>query len=480
MNAIFNLLQSVMSVIFPLITFPYISRIFGVDVLGKYNFSKNFVEMFSYVAMLGIPAYAAREGARIRGKRTEISKFSSEIFSMNIISSLFVLFVLFFSIIVSDSLHTYALLLFIFSITIPMTTIGMSWLFVIYEDYLFISVLSIIINCLSVMAMFLFVKTEADAYIYALVTVIASCGSNIIKFFYGQKYCEIRLTIRFNYKKHIKPIILLFSAYLSVMVYNKTDTALLGFICGDYNVGIYSVSAKIYSLVKSCLLSIISVLQTRAVILASKGTHEEQDHYLTKCFNTLGVLTIPCMVGLIFISNDIIELIAGNEYLEANTSLTILSIAVFFALFSTFYSSCVLNPHNKEQITLNGALIGAGVNLLLNFIAIPMFKENGAAMTTLIAEIAVFLFYLKYTRKYFKHRGIGSSIIKTVIGSCGIILILTALSDFHANVLIRVIIKVVFSALIYFAIELILKNKVVVDIYEELLHKCKRKVKGQN
>ena len=463
-NALFNLLSSIMSVIFPLLTFPYVSRIFGVEQLGNYNFSKNMVEMFSYVAMLGIPTYAAREGARIREDRKKISEFGSEIFSLNIVSTVIVLVFLYGITFTFDAFQSYKALIVIFSIMIPMTTVGISWLWVVYEDYVFTSVLSVFINTLSVVSMFLLVKTREDVIIYAWITVIASCGANLIRFFYSRKYCDIRLTFRIKYKEHFMPILMMFSAYLSVMIYNKTDTALLGLMCSDYNVGIYSVSTKVYSLVKSCLLAVASVLQTRAVILASSDDTETRELYLSKSFNMLLILAVPCMFGMAFMNHDIIEFIAGLDYLEAGPSMIILSVSLFFALFSTFYSSCVLIPHDMERTTLIGATVGAAVNLLLNFIMIPLFLENGAALTTLIAEITVFVIYLKITYKYFHHIGVVEVAIKTVLSSMGIGAVLWLLAGMQGHILIRVFVKISLAAIVYVVLQVLLRNPLVIDM----------------
>ena len=164
-NALFSLIQSVSAVVFPLITFPYISRIFGVEQLGKYNYAKNLVEIFATIAMLGIPTYGQREGAKVRDNRKELSNLMSELFSLSMLSNVIAMVALYLATFVVDTFHSYALLIIIFSVTIPMTTIGMSWLFVVFEDYNFTTILGIMFNLLSVAAMFLFVHKKTDIYI---------------------------------------------------------------------------------------------------------------------------------------------------------------------------------------------------------------------------------------------------------------------------------------------------------------------------
>ena len=475
-KALFSLIQSVSTIIFPLITFPYISRIFGVEQLGKYNYAKNFVEIFATIALLGIPTYGQREGAKVRDNHKELSNLMSELFSLSMLSNTIAMVALYLATFVVNTFHSYAVLIVIFSVTIPMTTIGMSWLFVIFEDYNFTAILGIIFNLLSVAAMFVFVHKRTDIYIYAFITVIASSGSNIIKFVYSKKYCDIKLTFRINFRKHMKPILLMFSAYISVMIYNKTDTALLGVMGTDYNVGIYSVSTKVYNLVKSCLLALSNVLQTRAVLLAAQGNKKKSDEFLSKSFNMMMTFVIPCMVGMAFMNKDIILFIAGKDYLEAGPSMIILSCSLFFALFSTMHSSTILIPYGREKVTLDGAIIGAVVNLLLNFIFIPIWKENGAALTTLIAETTVFLIYIHITKQYYTHLNGIRTMVQCIIGSCGIVLVLFMFRNLEINIFIRIFVKVGVSVIVYFALQIVTKNQIVMDTLYNILKKAKVKV----
>lgn len=472
-NAVFSLIQAISTVIFPLITFPYISRIFGVDQLGKYNYAKNFVEIFATFATLGIPTYAQREGAKVRNNREKESILMSELFSFGMIANAIALIFMFIVTFTIDTFRSYTFLILIFSITIPMTTIGMSWLFVVYEDYNFSTILGIGFNIFSIVSMFLFVRNKADIYVYALITVIASCGANIVRFVYGRRYCDIKLTFHIDFKKHIKPILLMFSAYISVMIYNKTDTALLGIMGTNYDVGIYSVSTKIYNLVKTCLFSLSNVLQTRAVILATQGDRKRSDAFFSKSFNMMMLFVVPCMVGMAFMRDDIIVFISGTDYLKAGTSLVILSISLFFAFFSTMYSSIILIPYGREQATLNGSIVGAVVNFALNLICIPLWKENGAALTTLIAELIVFLIYFRVAKKYYTHLNGIKIMMQCIVGSIGVIVALYLLRDLDVNIVFKICVKIIVSVIVYFSLQLAMKNKLII----ELLGNCMRKVK---
>ena len=95
-NALLNTIQTIISMLFPLITFPYASRVLGVDNIGRYNFGNSIVSYFVLLAGLGISTYGVREGAKYRDKKKEFEEFVQNIFSINLYSTLLAYFLLIF------------------------------------------------------------------------------------------------------------------------------------------------------------------------------------------------------------------------------------------------------------------------------------------------------------------------------------------------------------------------------------------------
>ena len=181
-NALLNTLRSVLNIIFPLITFPYVSRILGADNLGIYNFSSSFVSYFILIAGLGINTYAIREGAKYRDNREEISNFSSEVFSINMLSTLIAYILLITILLLFKNLQDYTICIIIFSIQIFFSTIGTEWIYIIYEDYSYITLRSIVFKIISLFLLFVFVKNREDYLAYSAITVFSSLGSNLLNY----------------------------------------------------------------------------------------------------------------------------------------------------------------------------------------------------------------------------------------------------------------------------------------------------------
>ena len=150
------------SMLFPIITFPYISRVLSPDGVGKYNFSTSVISYFSLLAGLGISTYAIREGAKVRDNRQKLEKIAQELFTINIISAItsYVLFLVVSNII--PKFREDRSLLLILSLTLPLSMFGTEWFFSLYEDYFYITIRSVSFQFVSLILMLLFVKNQGD------------------------------------------------------------------------------------------------------------------------------------------------------------------------------------------------------------------------------------------------------------------------------------------------------------------------------
>ena len=153
LNAVLNGVKQCCSIVFPLITFPYISRVLGNDGYGKYSFSNSITNYFILLAALGIYTYAIREGAKIRDDQKEVDKFCSQVFSINVCSAVISLLLLGLVVFNSPKLSEYKAYIFIQSTAIIMTLLGTDWVNSIFEDYFYITARYIAVQCVCLIAM---------------------------------------------------------------------------------------------------------------------------------------------------------------------------------------------------------------------------------------------------------------------------------------------------------------------------------------
>lgn len=185
--------------------------------------------------------------------------------------------------------------------------------------------------------------------------------------------------------------------------------------------------------------------------------------------NALVVIVVPAMVGLIALSKNIVFIIAGQEYVDANISLKILSVALLFSIFSWFYTSCILIPYRCENKVLMATIVAALVNIGLNFILIPTFQQNAAAFTTVIAELLSMVITWWYGRKYFRVSFLKKDILSVAIGCLAIWTICSISEKYISSVLISTVFSVTASVVIYMIVLLIMKNQAV-KLVLEILH----------
>lgn len=467
-NMALNAIKGIMSLLFPLISFPYASRVLGVNNMGRYNFANSVISYFVLLAGLGISTYAIREGARVRDDKNEINKLANELFSINIVSTIISYAVLILLVFLVTKFYEYRGLLLILSFQVVFKTIGIEWIYSIYEDYLYITIRSIIFQLLSIIALFLFVKKASDLNLYALITVTASGGSNIINYFHARKYCRVSFTFKIDWKRHIKPIIILFAMSATTTIYVSSDTTILGFLSGDYFVGIYSVSTKVYSIVKSLLSAILTVSIPRLSMLLGEKDLHQFNSVASSIFKTLLTFMIPSMLGIILLRNEIIFLISGAEYSSAQSSLTILAVALVACLGAWFWGQCILVPYKEETFILKVTVASALINIVLNLLLIPRFNENAAAFTTVVSEaLSYFCLWIK-GRKYCKLEGVFPFLVKVALGCVGIVFICFALNPIKKLMIIYTVLCVILSIIIYFIIECIVKNECFSNIIKNI------------
>lgn len=472
-NAILNSIRQLLNVVFPLITIPYTSRVLSVNSMGIYNFSSNYASYFLLLASLGIQTYAVREGAKYRDNSSRISDFSSQIFTINIISTIISYIVLIISL-QFPFFKKYVLTIIVFSLQIIFTTIGTEWIYTIYEDFTYITVRSILFKVLSIVLLFVFVREPNDFLTYASVTVFASVGSNVLNYVHAKSIVKIRLITDFaQLKPHIKPIFTIFFSTLAVNIYVASDTTLLGFIKGNHAVGIYGVASKIYGTIAPFLASILIVTVPRLAMLFGKRDLKEYESVLRSVIKVMITILIPSSIGIIMLAPEIITIISGKKYLTSVTPLRFLAIALIFSLLNTIVSECVMIPAHEEKKLLKVNLIAASVNLVLNLALMPFFSFNAAAVTTVVSEatsMAINTFEMKKVMYgVIKSKHILKGLIQSIIGCIPIIIICLFVKEIIYSIWLRGLVTIVLSIVVYVCALLFMKNDAVIDLLNRFL-----------
>lgn len=466
-NAGLNMIKTLWQVIFPLITFPYVSRVLHVENIGIYNFCQSVVSYFSLAAGLGISTYAVREGAKCRNNKNEMSGFASEIFSINVVLTLISYIALSVAVIFISEFNQHAKIIAVLSVGILLTTSGCEWIFQIYEDFEYLTICSIAFQCLSLLLLLLFVKDNDDLLPYAIITVVSNGGVNVVNAFSVKKYCRIRISFNKRMARHLMPVLVLFATSVGTTLYTNADITILGILAGNKATGLYSVAAKIYNIVKQLLAALIIVSIPRLSSYLGQKKSDKFENMANQILNALIVLAVPAVIGIFSLSKNIILLVSGQEYIAAEGSLKILSIALLFSIFSWFYTSCILIPYRMENKVLTVTVLTAVTNVGFNCIFIPLFKQEAAAATMVITDAVSLFVTWWYGRKCFSLRLVKRDLLSVLVGCIGIWMICFFLEKKISSIVISTVVSIVLSIFYYLFALLIMKNqslKVIIDL----------------
>lgn len=475
MNAILNGLQSILNLIFPLITFPYVSRILSVNGMGIYNFSNTYVGYFLLLAGLGINTYAVREGAKFRDNKQRISEFTSQVFSINIFSTILAYILLIVSLAIFKKLNIYSVCIIIFSVEILFTTLGVNWLYVIYEDYAYITLRNVAFKILSIVLLFMFVKKPNDFLIYAGITVFASVGSNILNFIHAKSFVNLRFTLKLNLWTHLKPILIIFASAIGVSIYLYADNTILGLIKGNYAVGLYSVSTKIYKISEDVLSAALTVTIPRLSMLYGKGLYKKYRLLLVKLFNLLLVFSLPAAIGLAMLSKNVVLIIAGKKYLPSSNSLSIISGAIIFSLLNWVISDCILLPSKRENKLFLTTFITAIFNIVINLLLIPIWSYDAASLSTVLSECFAMLINAYYSKDILAECNLTKNIFKnsmdSIVGCMFIIVVCYICTLLINSLIVSLLVSVFISVCGYIIILVLLKNTSMLIVLKIALRK---------
>lgn len=475
-NTVYSVVKSASSVIFPLISFPYASRMLLADSLGKVNFSASIISYFTLIASLGIATYAVRECVKVRDDRARLEQVGNQIFTINVLSMVFSYVLLAFTIVFTESLAEYRELLILQSLAIAATALGADWVNTAMEDFKFIALRTIVFQATSLILLLLFVHSPNDYIAYACITVFSSAGANLANIVHRKKYCDLKLTCTIELGRHIRPIMLLFGIQISQVIFVNSDITILGFMCGNYEVGLYSLSVKIYTIINTMIASIAWVLIPKLSHWFVQKNYQEINQLLAYALIFIVTLGLPCVVGLVVFAPDIIVIFGGTGFLEAASSLRILAVALAASLISGLLTNMIMIPSGRENICFIASLISATLNIVLNMLFIPFFGFIAAAVTTAISEVIGIIVVLPFVEKEIKLFGLRKRFLGPVCGSAGIVFIAALASAFMDTSVTKTVCVFAGSTVVYGIALIAFKNEFAIEALCKLRSVLTRKV----
>ncbi|MBN2955072.1 flippase [Blautia massiliensis (ex Durand et al. 2017)] len=401
-NAFLNIVYKLSSILFPLITYPYVSRILLADNLGRVSFFTSLTNYMLMIGSLGISTYGIRIVAKTRNNKRELSVVVKELLIINLVVTFIASLFLIASIIFVEKFQKNLLLMFISLCQILIAPLGMEWLYGGLEQYEYIAKRSITMKIISLIFIFLFVHEKEDYIIYAAILMLGYIGNYICNFVYSKKFIDYSIKQKWKLKRHLKAVLILFASILAINIYTNVDTLMLGFIKGDRAVGLYDVACKGKLVLLSLINAISTVLFPRLSYYLAEKDIVSYNKVLKKSISVIMGIAIPLSIFFVIEAKDVVIFLGGNAYEDATLCMQILMPILIISGFSNITGNQILLPHGKDISYMRAVMTGAIVDIILNLFFMPRYSLYGAAFATLMAEIVQMLLQLWQARVYLK------------------------------------------------------------------------------
>lgn len=474
-NVFYSFLKAFMTLVFPLISFPYASRILQPEGIGKVNFANSIVSYFTLISMLGISAYSTRECAKRQNNKEELSRFVKEILLINSISTIISSSIFLLVVFNVPKLYEYRTLLLISGTNILFTTLGIDWFYSGIEEFKYITIRSFLFQVLGIIYMFIFVKTKEDINHYAVFGIITTVGSNICNIIHSRHFINFRVKNSISIRKHLKPIFTFFGMSFVGSIYTVLDSSMLGFLSNNEQIGFYTAATKINKMIVGLLTAILNVLLPRLTFLNNNNEEEQFVALIKKSECYLFLISVPMIFGLIALAKPIILIISGANYIPAVISMIVMSPIILFISMGSLIGVQILPSINKEKITLYSYILGATINVVFNSIFIPRYGALGAGIGTVFAELSVCSFQFIYMRKMLFNKESISNFLEALICSVIMFIAVYFFIKISQNVFIQLAGGITIGVFVYGTLLLILRNK----YFLEILHYVKLKLAGK-
>ena len=414
-NFIMNLILTVSNFLFPLITFPYVSRVLLPEGTGKVAFAVSVITYFSMLATFGVNSYGVRATAQVRDDKLQLSKVTHEILAINFAVMCFVYMLFFITLDVVPQLSSDPKLFIITSSMILFSIIGVEWLYKGLEQYRYITVRTIIFRLIALAATFLLVKEKSDYLVFAAITAFATVGSGFVNFINLRKFILLKFIGQYEFKRHLKPMFIFFLTSFAIAIYTTTDSAMLGFMTNDTEVGFYNAAIRIKAILLSIVTSLGVVLLPRLSYYIQNNMQFEFNAALNKSINFVFVIALPVVLFFILFAEQTILVLAGEQYTDAILPLKIVMLAIVFVGITNILGVQILIPLKKETALFTSVIIAAFVDIVLNLWLIPKFASVGAAIAVVCAEFAVLCVQIYMVRSYLSILFVGIEYGKIII-----------------------------------------------------------------
>ncbi|MBS5949714.1 MAG: oligosaccharide flippase family protein [Clostridium sp.] len=398
-NYLYNSLYQLLTIITPIITTPYISRVIGAEGIGTYTSTLGVSQLFCIIGMFGMLNYGSKSIAYVRDNSKELTRTFWNIWLVQLIFSSISLFLYFAFFVKYNALD----LKEVFIIQSPIVIgalFDISWLYMGLEDFKKTVSRNILVKVVGIVCIFLFVKTSDDLYKYIAINSISTFLGILTLWMFVKQYVRRFDISTFKISEHLRGAFLMLIPQLSVHFYTGLDRTVIGSLSNDIEVGFYDQAQKISRIALSLVTSLSTVLMPRIANMFSKNNTEKIEEYLSKSLNFTVLISCLLMAGIMGVTNDFVPIFFGEEFIAIIPYMIFTSLIVLFIPLGGVFANQYALPTGKNKEYITPLILAAVINITLNIILVPKLGALGGVISIILTEFITMLIRVVSLRKY--------------------------------------------------------------------------------
>lgn len=465
-NYIYNALYQIMLLLIPVITMPYLTRIFLPEQLGLNTYTLSIANYFMLFGMLGMQMYGNRQIAYVRDKKKTLSETFWSLYSIQLVTCIISLIVyyLFIELYICDN----KLIYLIQGLNIVSVLLDISWLFMGLEDFKKVVIRNTIAKIIGLISIFIFIKDSGDLNTYIFINACINIISILIMWVYVPK-CVGKISInRKIIKKTIKPLFMLFLPQIATQVYVLLARTMVGVLSTNEQVAFYDYSQKIVRMVLSLITSIGIVLLPRISNIVGNGYNSQVPKIIERIFGLVSYISIPMSIGLMCISKILVSWFLGVEYFEVGKLSAVTSLIIVAVSWANIIGVQYLIAIKEEGKYTISIIIAAIINLIMNLLFIGKYGAMGAVVSLIIAEYTGVVIQMYLVRNQLPIVKMLKGTFKYLVAALIMAVIVVLIGNVIKNAIITNIVQCIVGITIYMLIMYIIKDESQKEIIEKI------------
>lgn len=456
-----------------MLTFPYVTRVLGPTNIGICNFVDSIIHYFLLISMLGVGVVGVREISKARNSRENLSRVFSSLVVINVLTTLIALLILFTCVLFVPLFQEYREMMWIGALKILFNTLLIEWFFKGIEDFRYITIRSVIIRAIYVVCVFVFVRNSNDYNIYYLLMALMIVINALFNILYSRKFVDFNLS-NISLRPFIVPLVIMGTYGILTSFYTTFNTAYLGIVAGETEVGYYSTATKLYSVFIALFSAFTGVMLPRMSSILSEGRINDFKELLNKSVSILFSFSIPIVFFSIVYAKEIIYVIAGSGFDGAVLPMQICMPLMVVIGYEQIIIIQGLMAMDKNKAVFINSFLGAVIGILLCILLMSKFKSVGASIVWLCSELVVLTSASYFIKKYIQIVFPFKKLFNAILYHLPLLILLLLFHMVDINHLLSLFLSIVITSLYSLGVQLyFIKDDVILNLVNSVILKFK-------